>query len=281
MAIGNYWECVLPEGEDTPPLQRIVGESTTIAQQHFSSWRFEPDGQDLGGADFAFMGFATGDMRAVVHLVKPLGRPNFYLHSAFPWLAAGAPVALTVYDVDTDHFGLEGFIDTGIADGPAVNFFDPLFALNKDKYKTGAERNFTLGAVSLDLALATPKPVRITNPETVAYMREAERAATGTASSGPDYAQVDTSQAKILVRAAEDASDYYLFQGPIQTIRSTTFLDRPFLVFRTAVVDLDGDDLAVDVYVDRARFRSRPIPTAGDVVSGTFWLQGCLVEGRP
>ena len=113
MAIGNYWECVLPQGTDTPPLQRIVGETTTMVQQHFPIWRFEPDGEDLGGADFACMGFTTGDMRAIVHLVKPLGRPKFYLHSAFPWLASGAPARLTVYGIRSNFFGLEGFMKPG------------------------------------------------------------------------------------------------------------------------------------------------------------------------
>lgn len=110
----------------TPPLQRIVGDTTTMARQHFTSWRFEPDGGDVGGADFVFMGFATGEIRAIVHLVKPQGRPNFYLHSAFPWLAEGAPARLTVREAHSDHFGLEGFLDTCAQDGPAVNFFDPL-----------------------------------------------------------------------------------------------------------------------------------------------------------
>ncbi|HYW44832.1 MAG TPA: hypothetical protein VE959_18365 [Bryobacteraceae bacterium] len=255
MAIGNYWECVIPEGTDTP-LQRIVGESTTLARQHFSSWRFKPDGEDLGGADFACMGFATGDIRAIVHLVKPRSVPSFYLHSAFPWLAAGASARLRLYDSVTNHFGLEGFIAAGIDNGPSVIFFDPLYALNKGKYEIGSQHNFALAALSLDLKLAAPVPVRITK----------------------DHAGVDTSRAEILVRAAQDASDYYVFQGPVRTIRKTDFLDRPFLVFRTAVVDLDGDDLAVDIYVDRARFRSRTVPTAGDMVSGTLWLQGCLED---
>src|SRR6266567_1878098 len=109
MPIGNYWECLVQEGTDTP-LGRIAGESTTIARQHLSSWRFERDGVDLGGAEFACMGFATGDIRAIVHLVKPQGSPNFYLHSAFPWLAAEASRAFRLYETDTDHFGLEGFI---------------------------------------------------------------------------------------------------------------------------------------------------------------------------
>jgi hypothetical protein len=277
MPIGNYWECVVQEGTDTP-LGRIVSESKVIARQHFSSWRFELNGDDLGGADFACMEFGTGDMRAIVHLVKPHGPENFYLHSAFPWLAAGAARPLKLYETDTDHFGLEGVIRTGIPRGPSLKFFDPLFALNKGKYKAGAEYNFSLGAVSLDLKLAAREPVRIRNPETVGRMREIERSATGTAESDPDYVEVDTSRAKILVPAADDCSDYYMFQGLVRSIRSTSFLDRPFLVFRTAVRDLDGDELAVDVYVDRARFHSRTVPTAGDMISGTLWLQGCLDE---
>jgi hypothetical protein len=278
MAIGNYWECVLPEGTGTPPLQRIVGESTPLAQQHFSSWRFNPGGNDVGGAEFACMGFTTGELRAIIHLVKPQGRPNFYLHSAFPWLAAGALARLTLYQADTDHFGLEGFIDAGIHDGSSVKFFDPLYALNKGRYEVGSQYIFSLGAVSLDLKQVISQHIRITNPETVAGMREAERAATGQAWSRPDFVEVDTSQAKILMHAAEDASDYYLFQGQVRSFRETDFLSRPFLVFRTAVGNLGGDDLDVDIYVDHARFGSRAVPTAGDHVSGTLWLQGYLAD---
>ncbi len=109
-------------------------------------------------------------------------------------------------------------------------------------------------------------------------MREAERAATGQPWSHPDYVEVDASRAQGLMPAAQDNSDYYIFQGPVRTIRKTDFLDRPFLVFRTAVFALDGDDLAVDIYVDRARFGSRSVPTAGDMVSGTLWLHGHLSE---
>jgi hypothetical protein len=52
-----------------------------------------------------------------------------------------------------------------------VKFFDPLYALNRGTYKAGAEYNFSLGALSLDLKLATSEPVRITNSETAAKMR--------------------------------------------------------------------------------------------------------------
>src|SRR5437867_1730929 len=155
MAIGDYWECVLPQGTDSPPLQRIVGETTTLVRQHFISWRFNPDGDDVGGADFACMGFPTGEIRVIVHLIKPQGRPNFYLHSAFPWLAAGPTARLLVVEKHTDHFGLEGFIDTSTNRGPSVSFFDPLFAISKGRYRIGAHHNFSLSGLSLDLKRAT------------------------------------------------------------------------------------------------------------------------------
>jgi hypothetical protein len=81
-------------------------------------------------------------MRAVVHLVKPQGRPNFYLHSAFPWLATGAPARLTVYGIHTDGLGLEGYIEAGF-NSRSITFFDPLFALNKDKYRVGVDHTWT------------------------------------------------------------------------------------------------------------------------------------------
>src|SRR5487761_2072998 len=114
MAIGNYWECVLPEGTDFPPLQRIIDETSTLAREQFPSWRLEPDGKDLGPAEFTCLGSPQGDLRTIAHLIKTSGRTNFYLHSAFPWLAVGAPARLTVYGIRTDFFGLEGFIEAGI-----------------------------------------------------------------------------------------------------------------------------------------------------------------------
>jgi hypothetical protein len=129
----------------------------------------------------------------------------------------------------------------------------------------------------LDLKLATSDPIHVSDPTTVARLRDIAASVNQRDVPGVPI-EIDTSRAKILRRAANDASNYYFFQGPIRTIRATTFLDRPFLIFRTAVVDLGGVDLAIDIYMDRARFSSRVVPTAGDMVSGTLWLQGYLSE---
>ena len=241
MAIGDYWECALPEGTETPPLQRIVGETTMMAQQQFTSWRFEPNGNDAGGADFACMGFPTGDMRAVVHLVKPQGRPNFYLHSAFPWLAAGAPARMILYGLHTNFFGLEGFIEARI-DGRSVTFFDPLFALNKGKYRIGGEYDFTLAALSLNTRRATP----------------------------PEF--------DLMMTADPEAPDYYLFRGYLHKVRKATFLDEPFNVFRTAVMRVSGHHLFVDIHVGSHRLDPSDVLASGATITGTIWLQGCLAE---
>ena len=34
----------------------------------------------------------------------------------------------------------------------------------------------------------------------------------------------------------------------------------------------------VDIYIDRARFRTDLLPAAGDMVSGTMWLQSHLSD---
>lgn len=45
LALGNYWEPVLPEGTEMP-LQRIVDGTTALAGQHCSSWGLKPDGEE-------------------------------------------------------------------------------------------------------------------------------------------------------------------------------------------------------------------------------------------
>ncbi|MDR3718698.1 MAG: hypothetical protein P4K98_07840 [Bryobacteraceae bacterium] len=240
MALGNYWECVLPEGAETP-LQRIVDGTTVLAREHFPSWRLKPGGKDLGGADFMCMGFPEGDMRAIVHLIKTPDRNNFYLHSAFPWLATGAPARLTVYGLHTDMFGLEGFVEAGI-DGRTVTFFDPLFALNKGKYRIGGEYDFTLAAVSLNTKRATP----------------------------PDL--------DLMMATDPEASNHYVFRGYLRVARTTHFLDEPFEVFRTAVMMAGGGHLYVDVYVGTARLRPGDALVSGATITGSLWLQGCLAS---
>lgn len=46
MGILNYWKCVLPEGDEEPPLQRIIDQGAILATEQFSEWRFESDGED-------------------------------------------------------------------------------------------------------------------------------------------------------------------------------------------------------------------------------------------
>jgi hypothetical protein len=170
MPIGNYCECVLALGNDTPPLQRIVGEASILFRRDFSSWKFDPDGKDFGGAEFSCLGVETGDLRTFAHVIKPLNERS-YLHSAFPWPASGVPTRLTLYRVDTDHFDLEGFLDAGIEEGPYLTFFDPLFALNTGKYRLGGQYHFSLGAFSLNLKLAASNPVRMKVSDTAAQSK--------------------------------------------------------------------------------------------------------------
>src|SRR5580658_239965 len=127
MAIGNYWECVLPPGDDTPPLQRIVSESSILFRQEFSSWKFRPDDPDAGGAEFSCLGFTTGDLRAIAHVVKPRSVGRNYLHSAFPWPASGVPARLTLYNLRTDPFRSGRFPRCRYCRRPIYNLLRPAF----------------------------------------------------------------------------------------------------------------------------------------------------------
>ena len=69
-----------------------------------------------------------------------------------------------------------------------------------------------------------------------------------------------------------------MFHGPVRQIRSSAFLDRRFLVLRTAVLEVEDGELAVDIYVDYVGFQADAVPAVGDVISGTLWLQGCLAD---
>ena len=166
---------------------------------------------------------------------------NFYLHSAFPWLATGAPARLTIYGIHTDRFGLEGFIEAGV-DGRSVTFFDPLFALNKGKYRIGAEYGFTLAAVSLNAKRATP----------------------------PDF--------DLIMAPDPEVSDHYSFRGYLHIVRNASFLDQPFEVFRTAVMRAGGGHLFVDIHVAKNRLHPGDALASGATITGTLWLQGCLAE---
>lgn len=80
--------------------------------------------------------------------------------------------------------------------------------------------------------------------------------------------------------AAEGSSDFYIFRGTGSGDPQRRFPGPPVprISHRVRVVDLDGDDLAVEIYVDRSLFQAQPAPAVGDVISRTLWLQGCLAE---
>ena len=61
-------------------------------------------------------------------------------------------------------------------------------------------------------------------------------------------------------------------------VRQAHFLERPFLAFRTEVLHIEGGDLEVDIYVDRARLGSCALPPAGEVVFGTSGFRGTRSE---
>jgi hypothetical protein len=185
------------------------------------------------------MGSPQGDLRTIAHLIKTSERTNFYLHSAFPWLAVGAPARLTVYGINTDLFTLEGFIEAGV-NGRSVTFFDPLFALNKAKYQVGREYDFMLAAVSLNTRRATP----------------------------PEF--------DLMMTVDPEASDHYRFRGYLHIARKATFLDQPFEVFRTAVARAGAGHLYVDIYVKRSRLDASDALVSGATITGTLWLQGSL-----
>jgi hypothetical protein len=106
-------------------------------------------------------------------LVQPFGQTRFYLHSTFPWLAAGAQARLTLHKVDANFFGTEGFLEAGMEDGPSISFFDPLFVVNNAQYEIKTAYDFTLGGFSTDLQHVRLEPIRVTNPDTIQALRDA------------------------------------------------------------------------------------------------------------
>jgi len=177
--------------------------------------------------------------------------------------------------------GLEARI-SGVLGDAAVTFFDPLYCLNRDRYRPGSVADVELAGIAYSLSIVPPE----------AKLQTA-------------VGEVSMAGAAVLLSAAKDNSvqanrtfgdekaygvgyiqqpdsfplpDDYQFCAPVSDVEEFEIDAIPVWKFRSTVMRVhDGrQDVDIDIYATREGMPHAPAPVPGDEISGTLWLQGTL-----
>jgi hypothetical protein len=94
-------------------------------------------------------------LRATLVVVRGQRGGRAYLHTAFPAAGEGCKHAIRIESVHEISCGLEARI-SGVLGDAAVTFFDPLYCLNRDRYRPGALVEVELAGIAYALSIVPP-----------------------------------------------------------------------------------------------------------------------------
>jgi hypothetical protein len=172
---------------------------------------------------------------------------------------------------------LQALIEAEI-DGIPVAFIDTKFALDRVFYRIGSRHRYAISGFLHDWETVDSPPITLRQSEVPYDLRKVF----GQETLGPDgNVTVHTKGMASLIPATEQPSNWYVVQGPVQSVVSTLLMNaRAWKIEITAARHFEEDDveLRVPLYVMESRLHGRTLPAPGDDIRATIWLQGHIVE---
>ena len=161
-----------------------------------------------------------------------------------------------------------------------VTFFDPLYCLNRDRYRPGSVVDVELAGIAYSL--------KIVPPETKLHTAVGEVLMAGAAvllsASKDDSAQANRTFGDekaygvgyIQQPDSFPLPDDYQFCAPVNDVEESEIDAIPVWKFRVTVMRVhDGrQNVDIDIYATREGMPDAAAPVPGDEISGTLWLQG-------
>jgi hypothetical protein len=147
---GDHWRSVLPNLKDgiTDALAWL-SQGIVVGKREYPALRLPGGGV---GATATVIAWPNTGFGASFVIVRDEQRGKTYLHSAFPAANQGRMHEMLIESVHEVSCGLEGRISGRLGDA-AVTFFDPLYCLNRDRYRAGALADVDLAGVAYSLRI--------------------------------------------------------------------------------------------------------------------------------
>ena len=163
-----------------------------------------------------------------------------------------------------------------------MTFFDPLYCLNRDRYRAGAAVDVELAGIAYSLRVV-PHGTKLQTAVGDVLM---DRAAVlfSACQRGHEPAKSSFGDEKAFGLAYFEQPDTfplpddYRFCAPVEDVEESAIAGIPVWKFRATVMRVhDGrQDIEIDIYATREGMPDAAAPVPGDEISGTLWLQGTL-----
>jgi hypothetical protein len=279
MGHGDHWRCIFPDLENgIAHALGWVSQGTVVGQREDSALLLPGGGV---GATVIVIAWPKIGLRGTFVVVREKRSGKTYLHSAFPAAGAGCKHKIRIDSVHESSCGLEARI-SGVLGDAAVTFFDPLYCLNRDRYRPGTLVDVELAGIAYLLRIVPQGTklktavgeVPMASAAVLLSARKHDSEHTGRAFGDEQAFGV----AYIDQRGTFPLPDDYQFCAPVQDIEESKIDAIPVWKVRATVMRVyDGrQEVELDIYTTREGMPDAATPVPGDEISGTLWLQGTL-----
>ena len=279
MGHGDHWRCIFPDLENG--IGRALGwvsRGPVVGQREHPTWQVPGGGV---GATVSVIAWPTTGLRATFVVVRGQKGGRAYLHTAFPAASAGCTHKIRIDAVHEVSCGMEARI-SGVLGDAAVTFFDPLYCLNRDRYRSGELVDVQLAGIAYALRIVPAGTTLQSAVGDVTMDGAAVLLSARKHNSEPTSPTVGDEQAFGVAYIQQPdsfpAPDDYQFCAPVKDVEESEIDTIPVWKFRGTVMRVyDGlKDVEIDIYATPESMPDTAAPVPGDEINGTLWLQGTL-----
>jgi len=278
MGHGRHWQTLYPDLQTfvDHKLPALVNELSVF---HDQSWvgPAEPI-SDIDPARLMYLCEDDGDLRHLLVVAEDKSGTQHSLLGAFPFCCAGIVHELVLIDIEPGETPAEAVLTAEFGEGERVAFFDPLFGVNRDKYRIGRRYPFRFAAIAYDLQAPDRDHIEIADPVRSREVRNMIRTAGGHATDGDGPLLLELEGAAMMFPITEWQRGDYSFYAPVRELTECRFDGRRISEFQITPRRLAGRDVDVVLYAAAHRIGEGLRPQTGVDVTGAFWLQAHLAD---
>ncbi len=279
MLHGSHWECIVKNVEETI-VRQLPG--LTARLPNFGGIAAWPEGakppEGWTPDSIIYLSEAAGELRHVLVVLSDKKSPRNAVATAYPFIHAASTIPVPIENIVAADTGYEGFIEGKIG-AKTISFFDPFYALTRNRYTPGKTMQVRFGAFAYRLKKGLGKEVRSYEPGLVSMTKQDNPDRVKRDEAGREYLVISNDSKPNLMPIEEWGPSEYTFEGLIESVREMSFGEHDIYVLRTIIARSPGErDLLVDICAGQHTFRESFMPAAGASVSGGLWLQGTLAE---
>ncbi|GEM_PF-3406308 len=204
-----------------------------------------------------------------------------YLHTAFPAAAGGSRHPIRIDSIHEVSCGLEARI-SGVLGDAAITFFDPLYPLNRDRYRRGSVVDVELAGIAYSMKIV-PGGTKVKTPAGDVPLAGAA-VLIGAGKDGGERNQRSFGDenafgvAYIEHQNGVPFPDDYSVCAAVKEVEQGAIGSIPVWKYRSTVMRVHEGrhEVDIDIYATPQSMAAGAVATRGDEVSGTLWLQGTL-----